>query len=64
MKTCAYCYENKKIEDFKTYKHKVNNKIYTSLDSYCKKCRKVYDKEMHRIYRAKKKDMEGEIIEL
>lgn len=63
MKICKICYLTKDESEFKTYKHKVNNKIYLNIDSYCKECRKMYDKEQHRIQRARRKDNERRNME-
>lgn len=57
MRTCSMCGELKSNENFRKYKHFVNNKEYISTDSYCKNCRKLYDKEQHRIQRARKKEV-------
>ena len=55
MKMCSMCGEVKPYTDYKTYKHKVNNKEYISTDSYCINCRRLYDKEQHRIQRERRK---------
>ena len=57
MKICAMCGEFKAKDKFRKYKHNVNNKIYIHEDSYCIDCRRLYDKEQHRIKRARKKDL-------
>lgn len=57
MKLCAMCGETKELDRFRKYKHTVNKKIYIHEDSYCIECRRLYDKEQHRIQRARKKDL-------
>ena len=59
MKMCAMCQEIKSEEFYRKYKHKVNNKEYINEDSYCIDCRRLYDKEQHRIQRARKIDLGG-----
>lgn len=55
-KQCAICYSIKEEKEFRVYKHKVNDLVYNNLDSYCIDCRRLYDKERHRIQRARKKE--------
>jgi len=55
MKICAMCGEIKLEEHFKKYKHKVNNKDYINFDSYCVDCRRLYDKEQHRVQRERRR---------
>lgn len=57
QKMCKMCYEIKEENQFRKYKHKVNNKEYINTDSYCKNCRKLYDKEQHRIQRERRKEL-------
>jgi len=54
MKMCTMCGEIKSEDKYRKYKHKVNNKVYENIDSYCIECRRLYDKEQHRIQRARK----------
>lgn len=53
---CVICFQVKDEKEFRTYKHKVNNLVYNNFDSYCIECRRLYDKERHRIQRARKKE--------
>lgn len=55
MKMCTMCREVKEDSDYRLYKHTVNNKIYINTDSYCKDCRRLHDRDQHRIQRARKK---------
>ena len=55
-KQCAMCLEVKNIENFRKNKHIVHGKMYNHYDSYCKDCRRLYDKEWKRIKRAKIKE--------
>lgn len=57
MRLCAMCAEFKKDENFRSYKHIVRNKEYIHTDSYCIDCRRLYDKEQHRIQRARKSEL-------
>ncbi len=59
MKICTMCGEIKSKENYRKYKHIVNNKEYISEDSYCMNCRRLYDKEQHRIQRERKKLIMG-----
>ena len=59
MRRCKICYENKELSEYRTYKHKIGNKIYLSIDSYCIECRRMYDKEQHRIQRERRKMQVG-----
>lgn len=53
MKMCTMCRKVKEDNEYRQYKHTVNNKQYISTDSYCKDCRRLYDREQHRIYRER-----------
>ena len=57
MRTCKICYKEKQDKEFRQYKHIVYNREYINFDSYCKDCRRMYDKEQRRISRARKKDL-------
>lgn len=57
MRTCKICFEKKQDKEFRQYKHRVLNKEYINYDSYCKDCRRMYDKEQRRISRARKKEL-------
>lgn len=56
-KMCSICYETKDETEFRKNKHTVNGKQYINLDSYCIDCRRLYDKERHRVQRARKADL-------
>lgn len=58
-KICGICYIEKNISEYRQNKHTINNKIYINTDSYCKDCRRMYDKERRRIQRARLKDLQG-----
>lgn len=53
---CAMCRETKEESEYRRNKHTVNNKEYINIDSYCKECRRLYDRDQHRIQRARKKE--------
>lgn len=53
---CAMCGEVKEETEYRKNKHTVNKKEYINIDSYCKDCRKLYDKEQHRIQRERRKN--------
>ena len=57
MRICKICYEEKCNDEFRQYKHRVFSKEYINFDSYCKTCRRLYDKEQRRISRARRKDL-------
>ena len=57
QKMCTMCYEIKETSQYRKYKHKVNKKEYIHIDSYCIDCRKLYDKEQHRIQRERRKEL-------
>ena len=58
MRMCTMCGKVKEDTEYKLYRHTVNNKVYISTDSYCKNCRRLHDRDQHRIQRARKKGME------
>ena len=53
---CAMCRETKEETEYRRNKHTVNNKEYINIDSYCKECRRLYDRDQHRIQRARRKE--------
>lgn len=58
MKMCTMCREVKEDNEYRQYKHTVNNKQYVSTDSYCKDCRRLHDRDQHRVQRARRKKYE------
>lgn len=56
MKMCTMCGGLKEENEYRKYKHTVNGKEYISMDSYCKDCRRLYDRDQHRVQRGRRKE--------
>lgn len=53
---CTMCRETKEESEYRRNKHTVNKKEYINIDSYCKDCRRLYDRDQHRKQRARRKE--------
>ena len=50
-KSCYVCLKKKSVTQFKVYRKKYKNNIYTYVENRCKECRKEYSKKYSRKYR-------------